>query len=249
MCTPKHITSRLVMGLPYDQKTAMRRTRYAPYPVVNAIFDKPVYNRGYDTWCPGNSFTDFIVADWTDPQHSRLSPETQHSLVLYAAARNSARPRCSKKTIAKRSPPACSPISRNYCRNSTSIPSKCASTAAAIPCSWRTPGPVHKKSHRRRASHGPHLFRQQRFRRPGIAHQRSHPFLARRRRMGGNGSRRQTRRKRFRRKSVEHSGVLDLREFKPISDPQCCKLTYIIPSTTGIGCITVPISSDRSNPD
>lgn len=65
MCTPKHITSRIVSGLPSGQKTAMRRTRYAPYPVVNAIFDRPVYNRGYDTWCPGNSFTDFIVADWT----------------------------------------------------------------------------------------------------------------------------------------------------------------------------------------
>jgi monoamine oxidase len=65
MCTAKYITSRLVMGLPTDQKTAMRKTRYAPYPVVNAIFDQPVYNRGYDTWCPGNSFTDFIVADWT----------------------------------------------------------------------------------------------------------------------------------------------------------------------------------------
>ena len=65
MCTPKHITSRLVLNLPSDQKTAMRRTRFAPYPVVNVIFDKPVYNRGYDTWCPGNSFTDFIVADWT----------------------------------------------------------------------------------------------------------------------------------------------------------------------------------------
>jgi oxygen-dependent protoporphyrinogen oxidase len=65
MCTPKHITSRVVMGLPFEQKTAMRKTRYAPYPVVNVIFDKPVYNRGYDTWCPGNAFTDFIVADWT----------------------------------------------------------------------------------------------------------------------------------------------------------------------------------------
>jgi hypothetical protein len=39
--------------------------RYIPYPVVNLVFDKPVYNRGYDTWCPGNTFTDFIVADWT----------------------------------------------------------------------------------------------------------------------------------------------------------------------------------------
>ena len=65
LCTPKHITSRIVMGLLSDQKTAMQRYRYAPYPVVNVIFDKPVYNRGYDTWCPGNTFTDFIVADWT----------------------------------------------------------------------------------------------------------------------------------------------------------------------------------------
>ena len=65
MCTPKQITSRIVLDLPADQKSAMRRTRYAPYPVVNLIFDKPVYDRGYDNWCPGNSFTDFIVADWT----------------------------------------------------------------------------------------------------------------------------------------------------------------------------------------
>ncbi len=65
MCTPKHITSRLVLNLAASQKTAMRRTRFAPYPVVNVIFDKPVYNRGYDNWCPGNCFTDFIVADWT----------------------------------------------------------------------------------------------------------------------------------------------------------------------------------------
>jgi monoamine oxidase len=65
MCTSKHITSRIVQGLPAEQRTAMRRMRFAPYPVVNLIFDKPVYNRGYDNWCPGNSFTDFIVADWT----------------------------------------------------------------------------------------------------------------------------------------------------------------------------------------
>jgi monoamine oxidase len=65
ICTPKHITSRIVQGLPAEQRTAMRRTRFAPYPVVNLIFDRPVYNRGYDNWCPGTSFTDFIVADWT----------------------------------------------------------------------------------------------------------------------------------------------------------------------------------------
>jgi len=65
VCAPKLIASRLVGGLPEEQKSAMHRTRYIPYPVVNLIFDKPIYNRGYDTWCPGNSFTDFIVADWT----------------------------------------------------------------------------------------------------------------------------------------------------------------------------------------
>jgi len=65
VCVPKYIASRLIQPLPSAQRTAMRHTRYAPYPVVNVIFDKPVYNRGYDNWCPGNSFTDFIVADWT----------------------------------------------------------------------------------------------------------------------------------------------------------------------------------------
>src|SRR5262249_45220003 len=44
MCTPKHITSRLVRALPDQQLAAMRHTRFAPYPVVNVIFDKPVYN-------------------------------------------------------------------------------------------------------------------------------------------------------------------------------------------------------------
>jgi hypothetical protein len=64
MASPKFITSRLVAGIPDEQLEAMHQIRYAPYPVVNLIFDKPVYNKGYDTWCPGNSFTDFIVADW-----------------------------------------------------------------------------------------------------------------------------------------------------------------------------------------
>ena len=64
MATPKFITRRIVEGLPDKQIDAMQQIRYIPYPVVNLIFDKPVFNHGYDTWCPGNSFTDFIVADW-----------------------------------------------------------------------------------------------------------------------------------------------------------------------------------------
>lgn len=64
MATPKFITRRIVDGLPQQQSDAMQAMRYIPYPVVNLIFDKPVFSQGYDTWCPGNAFTDFIVADW-----------------------------------------------------------------------------------------------------------------------------------------------------------------------------------------
>ncbi len=64
MATPKFNTSSIVSGIPEAQHAAMRKLRYAPYPVVNLIFDRPVYNRGYDTWAPGKRFTDFIVADW-----------------------------------------------------------------------------------------------------------------------------------------------------------------------------------------
>jgi protoporphyrinogen oxidase len=64
MATPKFITRRVVDGLPEKQSDAMQQIRYIPYPVVNLIFDKPVFNHGYDTWCPGSSFTDFVVADW-----------------------------------------------------------------------------------------------------------------------------------------------------------------------------------------
>ena len=65
MAAPKLITSRVVEGLPAVQRAAMQKIRYAPYPVVNLIYDKVVFDKGYDTWCPGYSFTDFIVADWT----------------------------------------------------------------------------------------------------------------------------------------------------------------------------------------
>jgi oxygen-dependent protoporphyrinogen oxidase len=64
MATPKFITRRVVDGLPDKQSEAMHQIHTIPYPVVNLIFDKPVFNHGYDTWCPGNTFTDFVVADW-----------------------------------------------------------------------------------------------------------------------------------------------------------------------------------------
>jgi protoporphyrinogen oxidase len=64
MATPKFITRRIVEDLPEQQSQAMQQIHYIPYAVVNLIFDKPVFNKGYDTWCPGNRFTDIVVADW-----------------------------------------------------------------------------------------------------------------------------------------------------------------------------------------
>jgi monoamine oxidase len=75
VCTPKFITSRLVADLPEEQRKAMHKIRYAPYPMINMIFDKEVYRRGYDNWCPGNSFTDFIVADWTIRNNPGYKPK------------------------------------------------------------------------------------------------------------------------------------------------------------------------------
>jgi hypothetical protein len=90
MCTAKYITARMVAGLPNEQKQAMRRMRYAPYPMINMIFDKPVYRKGYDNWCPGKSFTDFIVADWTIRNNPDYHPK-YNILTFYTPLRESER--------------------------------------------------------------------------------------------------------------------------------------------------------------
>ncbi len=90
MCSPKFITSRIVFGLPNDQKQAMHRMRYAPVPMINMIFDKQIYRKGYDNWCPGNSFTDFIVADWTIRNQPGYKPKYE-ILTFYSTLRESQR--------------------------------------------------------------------------------------------------------------------------------------------------------------
>jgi monoamine oxidase len=90
MCCPKFITSRLVKGLPTEQKQAMQRMRYAPVPMINMIFDKEIYRKGYDNWCPGNSFTDFIVADWTIRNQPGYHPKYE-ILTFYSTLRESER--------------------------------------------------------------------------------------------------------------------------------------------------------------
>ena len=90
ICAPKFITSRIVAGLPSDQKQAMRRMRYAPVPMINMIFDKQIYRKGYDNWCPGNSFTDFIVADWTIRNQPGYHPKYE-ILTFYTTLRETER--------------------------------------------------------------------------------------------------------------------------------------------------------------
>ena len=97
MATPKFITRRIVQGIPEKQDEAMQQVRYIPYALVNLIFDKEIYRKGYDNWCPGNSFTDFIVADWVirnqpgyKPKYNILScytplPEEERALLLTEA--------------------------------------------------------------------------------------------------------------------------------------------------------------------
>jgi hypothetical protein len=46
------------------------------------IFDKPVYNRAYDTWCPGSTFADMVVADWVSLKQPGYQ-EKRSILTLY----------------------------------------------------------------------------------------------------------------------------------------------------------------------
>ena len=183
MCSPKFITSRLVAGLPDDQKQAMRRMRYAPVPMINMIFDKPIYRKGYDNWCPGNSFTDFIVADWTIRNHPGYKPKYK-ILTFYTPLRESERATLLEdedcKAIRRQGSKGFSEvparIQRRSHRDSPLPPRACHDDGRSRP--------VHKKPHDRVSPNGSHLLRQLRFRRPRISHHRSRPHLPRRRRMG-----------------------------------------------------------------
>ena len=61
---PKFFARHIVIDLPEAQKKAMAEIRYAPYLVINLCLRKTPYQAAYDTWVPGKTFCDFIVADW-----------------------------------------------------------------------------------------------------------------------------------------------------------------------------------------
>jgi monoamine oxidase len=96
MATPKFITRRLVAGLPQAQQDAMHQMRYAPYCVVNLIYNfdpnKPVFAGAYDTWCPGNTFTDVIVANWVI-RNRPISGRAYNILTFYTPMREAERSR------------------------------------------------------------------------------------------------------------------------------------------------------------
>jgi protoporphyrinogen oxidase len=92
MASPKFITRRIVEGLPEKQDEAMGKIRYVPYAVVNLIFDKPVYNRGFDTWCPGTAYTDVLVADWVLQKNKPGYKQKHNILTLYAPLFEEQRP-------------------------------------------------------------------------------------------------------------------------------------------------------------
>jgi len=82
MATPKFISARIISGLPDAQAQAMSSIRYCPYAVINTIFEHPIYRKAYDTWCPGNAFTDFVVAEWVELNQSS-SPPKNNILTFY----------------------------------------------------------------------------------------------------------------------------------------------------------------------
>jgi predicted NAD/FAD-dependent oxidoreductase len=91
MATPQFISRQIVEDLPEDQFDTMGKIHYAPYVVVNLLFDREVFRRGYDTWCPGQSFCDVVVADWVSEKNASKSP--MNILTCYVPLRESQRER------------------------------------------------------------------------------------------------------------------------------------------------------------
>ena len=125
------------------------------------IFDKPIYNRAYDTWCPGNSFTDFIVADWVlHKQPGYL--QKNNILTFYTPIAELHRDGLLRSTDAARKLRTTScRIFRNslpeFVRRSRS---KCTCIAAGIRMFLPTPGSIHKSNSRGKSAARPHFFRQ-----------------------------------------------------------------------------------------
>jgi len=101
MATPKFITRRIVDGLPDKQSDAMHQIRYIPYPVVNLIFDKPVFSHGYDNMVPRELVYRFVVADWVIQKQAGYRQKF-NILSCYTPMREEERSRLLNETGARR---------------------------------------------------------------------------------------------------------------------------------------------------
>jgi hypothetical protein len=174
MATPKFITRRIVDGLPEKQSDAMHQIRYIPYPVVNLIFDKPVFNHGYDTWCPGNTFTDVIVADWVIQKQAGYQQKL-NIISCYTPDEGSGS-RIPAERIGARK------IAANVLADFQKLmpglnvdPSRGAHLPAGASSVYVDARAVHAGSAPGAASDGSRLLRQHGFGRSGIDHQRGNP--------------------------------------------------------------------------
>ena len=131
MASPKFITRRIVQGLSEKQSDAMHQIRYIPYAVVNLIFDKPVFNKSYDTWCPGNTFTDFIVADWTIRNQPGYK-QKYNILTCYTPLSEDDRGYLLTESGTRKKAVSVLTTFKSFSRASMSIRSKCTFTAADI---------------------------------------------------------------------------------------------------------------------
>ena len=82
MATPKFITARIVENMPEKQRAAITRIHYIPYPVVNLIYDKPVFNR-VRRLVPGEHSHGHHRRRLGNPRPAWIQAEIQHSDLLH----------------------------------------------------------------------------------------------------------------------------------------------------------------------
>ena len=113
------------------------KRRHAPDPLHSlscreSHFRQAGLQQGYDTWCPGNTFTDVIVADWVVRNQPGYK-QKYNILTCYTPMSEDDRgylltEPSTRKIAAQRA----AAISRSFSRDRMSIRSKCTSTAADI---------------------------------------------------------------------------------------------------------------------
>lgn len=64
MATPKHITKRMLVGLPAPLEQALGSARYGSYLVGEVCMHEPLADKGFDLWVEDRWYSDLCMADW-----------------------------------------------------------------------------------------------------------------------------------------------------------------------------------------